>query len=344
MTGTGNTINLSQVATAANLSLTAASRAQVVLPALTQIAENAYAYGSLQANGANSLLDLSHVTTLAVNDIFTSVQASSGGEVNLHNLLSITSSSGQTANLNASGGTIDASNLSPGPSNIQVQSGGNLLLGSLNLHNSTVALSGANSTLTVQGNLTTDPTSTLNLGYGTTLLLEGSFSNGAASETLMTATSATVEVIGPSSHTLEVAGQDLGAADPGNNGNFGFGCLVVGQSNSPATLTLVDLINNGNRSHGPEALYLFGSDGSDGLTLLDGSTLVLDDLDAYDSIGGSWVSLQALLGGRGSVAFSGGYLAQHAVPEPSTLVLLGAGAVGLLAYVGRRRRQARRRS
>ncbi len=112
VTGTGNTINLSQAATAANLSLTAAGGAQVVLPALTQIAENAYAYGSLQANGANSLLDLSHVTTLEVDDIFTGVQASSGGEVNLHNLLSITSSSGQTPSFNASGGTINV--LEPG--------------------------------------------------------------------------------------------------------------------------------------------------------------------------------------------------------------------------------------
>ena len=220
-----------------------------MLPLLTQITENAYAYGPLQANGANSLLDLSHVTTITVNDIFTSVQASSGGEVNLHNLLSITTTSGQTANLNASGGTIDASNLSPGPSSIQVGSGGNLLLASLNLHKSSVTLSGSNSTLTVQGDLSADNTSSLNLG-NSTVLLEGSLSNGLSGEIGSAASSATVQVIGPGQHTLEVAGLDLGAVAPGNNGNFGFGRLVVGQLDSPAALTLVDLINNGNRADG----------------------------------------------------------------------------------------------
>jgi hypothetical protein len=55
-------------------------------------------------------------------------------------VVSIASSNGQSLSLNASAGTIDVSNLSPGPSNIQVQSGGSVLIGSLNLHNSTLTL------------------------------------------------------------------------------------------------------------------------------------------------------------------------------------------------------------
>ena len=136
-------------------------------------------------------------------------------------------------------------------------------------------------------------------------------------------------MIGPSLHTLEVAGLDLGPLFPGNSGNFGFGRLILGQSSSPATLELVDLINNGNRENGPEALYLFGSDGYNGLSLLDGSTLILNHLDAYDDVGGTWISLQAQLGSSAIVPFDGGYVAQVAVPEPPSFVLLGIGVAGL---------------
>ena len=156
VTGTGNTINVSQVATATNVSLTAASGAQVSLPALTQITEYAYAYGSLQADQANSLLDLSHVTTIAVNDIFTGVQASSGGEVNLHNLLSITSTSGQTAGFTASGGTIDLSNLGVGSGtsnsgiSVAVSNAGSVLWGSpTSLSNVSLTVTGTGNTINV---------------------------------------------------------------------------------------------------------------------------------------------------------------------------------------------------
>ena len=66
---------------------------------------------------------------------------------------------------------------------------------------------------------------------------------------------------------------------------------------------------------------------------------MLDHLDAYDNIGGSWVSLQALLGSQNIVPFDGGYIAQQAVavPEPSTLALLAA-AVALTLYIRRKRR------
>ena len=207
------------------------------------------------------------------------------------------------------------------------------MLGSLNMHNSNLTVSNTNSIIALQGNFSADNSSSLNLGMGATMLLQGSFSNAITNQANFTASSATLQVIGPGQNSLEVAGLDLGPITP-SNGNFGFGSLVVGQLNSPATLELVDLVDNGDRADGPEALYLFGSGGSNGLSLLDGSTLVLNHLDAYDDIGGSWVSLQAVLGNNNQVAFDGGYLAQQAVPEPSTWALLAA-AAGFMLYFGK---------
>ena len=308
----------------------------MALPALTQITANNASYGGLYANGAGSLLNLSRVTTIAVNTAPTTVQAGSGGEVNLHNLLSVTSTNGNTLSLTASGGTIDASGLNAGPGSFQVQSGGNLLLASLNLHNSSLTVSGANSILTLQGNLSSDITSSLSLGASTTVIVSGNLSNAGTNETRYTASSAAVEFVGPEEHTLEVAGLDLGPVNPGNNGNFGLGQLLVGQLDSPATLMLVDLVDNGNRLAGKdEALYLFGSGGDGGLSLLDGSTLVLNHLDAYDYVNGSWVSLQSVLGGSNQVAFAGGFLEQEVVPEPSAWALLAA-AAGFIFCIRRR--------
>jgi hypothetical protein len=266
-----------------------------------------------------------------------SVQAGSGGTVELPNLLSVTNTNYSSVSFTASGGTIDASSLSAGPGSFQVQAGGSLLLGSLNLHSSSLTVTGANSILTVKGSLSSDVTSSVSLGASTTVYVGGSVSNAATNEASWTASSAKVDFMGLGQHTLEVAGLDLGAVSPGNSGNFGLGQLEVGQSNSPATLTLVDLLNNGNRQGGSEALYLFGSGSSPGLSLLDGSTLVLNHLDAYDYVNGSWVSLQSVLGGSNEVAFSGGYLAQQAIPEPSAWALLAA-AAGFIFCIRRRLR------
>ena len=178
ITGSGNTIAIGQVATAANLNLNASSGGQIVFPLLTQIAETNY--NSSQASGTGSLLDLSHVTAITGSNQV-SIQANSGSDINLHNLSSV--SSGETVYLNASGGTIDVSSLSPIPKSIQVQSGGNILMGNVTLHNGTVALSGSGSTFTVQGSLSADAGTSLNLADHTLLVLEGSFSDGITSGT-----------------------------------------------------------------------------------------------------------------------------------------------------------------
>ena len=140
-----------------------------------------------------------------------------------------------------------------------------------------------------------------------------------------------MQVVGAGQHAWEVAGLDLGAEAPDNNGNFGLGRLVVGQLDSPATLTLVDLVDNGNRADGPEALYLFGTGSSDGLSLLDGRrscSTIWTPMTTSAAIG---FRCRPCWATTAQVPFDGGYLAQQAVPEPSPGLL--AAAAGFVLYV-----------
>ncbi len=147
VTGPGNTINVGHVAAATSVSVNAASGAQLSLPALTQITENA-AFGELQASGTASLLDLSHVTTIAVNNVFVTVQSGTGNAVNLHNLVSVTSSNGNTLGLNANGGTINVSSLGTLLGSIQIGGGGEVLLSGSGSISGSVTVSGGSSTST----------------------------------------------------------------------------------------------------------------------------------------------------------------------------------------------------
>ena len=120
---------------------------------------------------------------------------------------------------------------------------------------------------------------------------------------------------------LEVAGSDEGLGGS-TSGNFGIGRLVVGNPSGSASLSLVDLVNNGNRAGGqPEALYLYGMGGINGLELDSGSQLNLDGLHVYAWQQGQWVYLNGLFPpGVDSIPYSNGILT---VPEPSALALLG---------------------
>ncbi len=109
-------------------------------------------FATLQASGTGSLLDLSHVATIAVNGLFATVQSSTGNEVNLHNLLAIANSNGNSITLEVSGGTIDVSSLRQLAGSIQVGGGGVLLLGGSGSINGSLTVSGG-STASTQGTL-----------------------------------------------------------------------------------------------------------------------------------------------------------------------------------------------
>ncbi|WP_428389434.1 hypothetical protein [Mucisphaera sp.] len=111
---------------------------------------------------------------------------------------------------------------------------------------------------------------------------------------------------------LEVGGVDSGlTVTPSGNDNFGIGVLELGGDGQAATVYLLDAYLQGGRSAPGvnEALYLYGVSGSDGLSLLDGSELVLDGINVYANVSGVLTHLNALFGPTDTViAFGGGTL------------------------------------
>ncbi|NOX97058.1 MAG: PEP-CTERM sorting domain-containing protein [Nitrospirae bacterium] len=110
---------------------------------------------------------------------------------------------------------------------------------------------------------------------------------------------------------FEVAGQDLGAVMAGFDSNFALGTLTLGGTDI-GQVQLIDSFDNQTGWEGSEALYVYN------LNLGTGSYLDLNGLNLY-YLNGSIDPAATILGGQ-----------LTPIPEPSTLILLGAGLVGLV--------------
>ena len=128
---------------------------------------------------------------------------------------------------------------------------------------------------------------------------------------------------------MEVGGEDLGLGGA-ITGNFGIARLVVGTELEAKEVVLVDFIDNGNRTS-PEALYLYGSGGLDGLGLLGGSSLVIGNINVYAHIDGAMVELHSLFGpGETTIPFNqNGNSGFIVLPEPGASLLMGLSLLGL---------------
>lgn len=148
----------------------------------------------------------------------------------------------------------------------------------------------------------------------------------------------------PTEHTLEVAGLDVGlAAEALLDDNFAIGQLEVGSDGSPATVQLVDDVDNGNRGGtGVEALYLVGIEGgSDGLRIHTGSSLDIGSINvyAYELSGDELVHLNALFpNGVDEIAYDQGTILR--MPEPDAGHVAAVLALVLLRALHLRRRSA----
>jgi hypothetical protein len=289
-----------------------------------------YNGNTLSADGAGSVLDLHTVKTIAFSPHISDViSATNGAVLNLSGLTSVEPLGGGTLYFQVGqSGTINLNSLqSTGVNNVggsgttsfNLSTNGTINIGSsVQTQNTQFNVTDPTGNLIFGSNVNLGNTSSLNLAAGAVLQVKGSFSTAITNTSNFQASGAILNMNGNGLQTLEVAGADEGAINPGNNGNFGFGQLEIGQPTVPTEVDLVDDVDNGNRGAGNanEAFYLYGVDGQGGLVLNGGSVLLIGNLNAYSFQDGSWTDLQNLFtGGETIVSYtlngSDGYIARN---------------------------------
>jgi len=309
----------------------------------------------LSASGAGSVLDLSGLRSIdsgAANVNFAYVNtlaAADGAQIKLAGVTAVATpqSASNALTFSAVGkASIDLSALqtfsNPGQLNFNVNTGGSMQLHGMSAGQGVhFNLADADSTLAFGGSLALLSGSTAVGGAGTRISTSGSFSFQQTVESQVNLELATLQLVGSAPQTLEVGGKRLATLSGVTlvHDNFALGQLQVGRDGVAGTVTLVDAIDNGNRSS-PEVLYLNGGTGVEGLRILGGSTLVLAGLDVYALHGGQWSHINDLFtAGQTTIAYDQGFIRLDvaAVPEPGSLALLLAG-LGAIAL--RRRRLA----
>ncbi len=286
-------------------------------------------YRLFAATGVGSVLDLSSLQSInaGFNDgrnynlTRQRIEATTGGVVDLSGVESITGpyqpDDYLDININ-SGGLVDLSGLqvvtsaNTGRTSFNVQSEGTLLLGDLTVTNKvSISLADATTLVDVSGSLLLDSGSSFTAGSAAEVSIGGNFSFQYTSESDLSAQSAVMHFDGSGVQYLEVGGEDIGFPLDDNALNFGFGQMIVGQDMEPTTVELLDVIDNGNRTDGdPEALYLYGLGGPNGLHILGGSTLVIHNLQVYTRENGLWVHINRLFTpGVNRIDYDEGYIA-----------------------------------
>lgn len=304
------------------------------------------------SDGQGSRIDMAGTTSYVINGNFGGsqvhqIRATNGGAIDLSGMSSVSVNAEAQDRLEfvaQSGGLIDLTALQSisgaTPTRFSASGGGTIHLGDVTVgQNVQFVVSDVTSTIDFAGSLLMNG-GTASFASGSTLAIGNHFSHALTEETAFAASSA-ILLMSPGSvrataeQFLEVAGLDVGAMHPGNNGNFGFGRLVVGEDGGPATrVTLLDVVDNGNRGgvDEPEALYLHGLGGPEGLAINGGSTLLINNINVYFFDDGVWVHLNALFGpDEYVIPFDNGFVE---IPSPGTVALV---AVALVAG-GRRRR------
>jgi hypothetical protein len=286
-------------------------------------------YTLFSADGAGTVLDLSSLQSINAgwNDnnggaYVHTITATAGGLLDLSGVQTITAPYRTEDRLDViaeSGAIIDLSALqaaqSAGTGHARFVVGGAamMLFGDLTVSGlMDVALTDITSVLDVAGNLLLD-SGTFSVTAGAQVTVGKNFAFRYTTEANMDVQSGIVQLVGQAPEFLEVGGSDVGIP-PGTGLNFGIGQLVVGADNVATVVQLMETIDNGNRNGStPEALYLYGLGGPDGLRILGGSTLRLNALHCYAKLQAAWVLLNDLFPqGEVEIPFDNGFIRRDA--------------------------------
>lgn len=163
------------------------------------------------------------------------------------------------------------------------ENGGKIIFGSVEATAFNRFIVGANGEIEA-ADLSLDGRSTLSVASSGTLKLTGSLSHSHTAEGNVDLESGTVIFSGSPDSELELTGENVGLSTDGL-GNFGIHQLQVGQVDAPTTLTLVDRIDNGNRTNGASEVQYLLDPTNQGLIVNQGSRVILNGYDLMVSNG-----------------------------------------------------------
>ncbi|MEZ6073521.1 MAG: PEP-CTERM sorting domain-containing protein [Pirellulales bacterium] len=260
------------------------------------------------ADGTDTVLDLSTVASFDNLRNFggapvRTISATNGGTIDLSGVNTLQGGwapgDDRLDIVAATGGAIDLSNLNTIPAgNVRfvVGSGSTMSFGSpTKLVGTAIALEDATARVDVAGSLILGTDGSLSAAPLSQVAIGQHHLFATTDTNAWNLDTAVLALDGSSYQFIEIGGEDLGTAGS-SAGNFGIGQLVVGTPTLPTIATLVDVFDNGNQgSNGePEALYLYGLGGPDGLRIEGGSTLSIHNLNVYAFIDGAMTHLNAL--------------------------------------------------
>jgi fibronectin-binding autotransporter adhesin len=244
-----------------------------------------------------------------------------------------------TGTVALSGANSIGGNLNVGPGTFS-QTGGSLTVGGNVTNNGTMSVSATTAfydgTFTNNGLLTSDPstqtfnnlaitaTGAIQAAQGDLYKVSGEFTNASTLNTIWNTKGAGLAFISgaSTSHTMQLAGSDLGASAAGYQNNFAWGSLTIDAGN---TLALTG-----------DAGSAFYTDDIIGV-LLNGDTVTNIDGDGLDIYYDPYDAATAYLNGLTYDLTDGGQLIAD-VPEPASFALLLTGLAG--GIVVRRRKRA----
>jgi len=303
---------------------------------------SAHTWTLMSATGAETILDLSSIQSIdaGFNDgqntsydngerNYHIIGASDGGMIDLSGLDTVTAPaqdddyfqfilSGETSAIDLSSLTTIRS--AGSGKTLFTVNGGLLTLGELNPSGPTeITVTGVEfvqttAILNVVGDVLLENPDKVTLSCAT-MEVKGDLEYRLIDENNFIASDSIIHMNGNGVQYLEAGGLNVGTmVSVLSNDNFGFGQLIVGQDDQPATVVLKDTMDNGNGyacAAENEAVYLFGLDAIDpyGLRILGGSTLVLNDINLYVYEDGVWVDINELFtSGVEEIAYDQGYI------------------------------------